>query len=94
MPASAQHIFSLLTELEQLLRAQGETNWLRGVEAARSAIARPEGFDDAKSIYKTMCQGNGSFSDYNVWHEDFEARRKLNEPLDRLRGDLWDAFGL
>ncbi|MDM0076976.1 hypothetical protein QTH90_21380 [Variovorax sp. J2P1-59] len=94
VPSNEASIEELLRQLESLLRARGEQNWLRGVTAARAALASAEGMEDARSIYASMNRGAGSFADYNVWGEDFDERVELNQPLDRIRADLWQRFGL
>ena len=81
----------LVLELEKLLQAQGERNHIRGVTAVRQALESRR-LADARSIYRTLCGGNGTFSDYNIWHDDFHTRSRLNEPLDRLRDQLWAAL--
>lgn len=87
-------ISGLLDELEAVLRKQGETNWIRGIVTTRQLLAEPEGLTKARTSYKGMNSGAGSFDDYNVWHADFETRRKANAELDRLRERLWRAFEL
>ncbi len=87
-------IRKLLSLLQTLLRKQGETNWIRGIMAAIEALDAPNGTEQARSIYMSMNQGVGSFSDYNIWFEDFDARLKENEELDGLRERLWQEFDL
>lgn len=82
-----------LAELEALLKQRGESCWVQGVSACRLALELGD-HEGAKSIYKSMFGGAGSFADLNFWHEDFRTRRKLNEPLDRLRDGIWDSFNL
>ena len=87
-------IAELLRQLEALLYARGEQNWLRGVTAAREALASSAGLEGARSIYAAMNRGAGSFADYNIWAEDFDERVELNRPLDHLRTELWQRFVL
>jgi hypothetical protein len=84
-------VAKLLAELESLLRARGERNWIRGVTAAKQA-AEAGSLADARSIYTSMTGGNGSFSDYYIHDDDFDTRVRLNEPLDRLRERIWTAL--
>jgi hypothetical protein len=76
----------LLVELEVLLTQHGEQNWVRGVVNARNALSGPGGVDETKSIYRSMCQENGSLSDYYIHHDDFETRAALNTSLDPPSG--------
>ena len=80
-----------LLELEAYLQAQGDRNWIRGIAAARQSLESGNAAD-AKSIYKTMCAGNGSFSDYNIYHDDPDTRVRLNAPLERLRSQIWEVL--
>ena len=94
MSSNEVSLAELLRQLEVLLLAHGEKNWLRGVTAVREALASSAGLDEARSIYVSMNSGAGSFADYNVWADDFDERVKLNRPLDHLRTELWKQFGL
>lgn len=94
MNMNREKIRSLLASLQELLRQQGEHNWIRGVTAALDALDVPDGFNSARSIYGSMNRGVGSFADYNIWIDDFDARVKANQGLDSLRTQLWNAFDL
>jgi hypothetical protein len=94
MNMNDEKISALLSELESILRKQGENNWIRGIKAALDVLDEPNGVDQARSIYSSMNRGVGSFADYNVWIDDFNARMKANQDVDRLRAQLWTAFGL
>lgn len=87
-------IHGLLVELEAVLRKQGEANWIRGVIEARQVLERPDGLKKARASYAAMNKGAGSFDDYNIWHDDFDVRKKANAEIDRLRDRLWKAFDL
>lgn len=83
----------LVTELHSLLLAHGERNWVRGVSNV-GALLEANDLASAASAYKGMVGGNGSFSDFYIHSDDFDVRRRLNEPLDRLRNQIWVALGL
>jgi len=89
-----EEIKSLLSSLQGLLHQQGERNWIRGVTAALDALDAADGLNKARSIYGSMNRGVGSFADYNIWIDDFDARVKANQGLDSLRAQLWSAFDL
>jgi hypothetical protein len=97
MNASTQAKFEialhLVTELHSLLLAHGERNWVRGVSHV-GALLEANDLASAASAYKGMLSGNGSFSDFYIHSDDFDVRRRLNEPLDRLRDQIWVALGL
>ena len=90
----------LLLELSAILRAHGEVNWIRGVNAAIEELTctngalNEEGFGNAKSIYKTMNEGGRGFAEYYVWLSDEDDRIAANHNLDDLRVRLWSVFGL
>ncbi|WP_290931261.1 hypothetical protein [Hyphomonas sp.] len=85
---------ALLSRLHDMLVEQGERNWIRGVEAARSELASGTdvGYENAKSIYFTMVKGGRGFAEYNVWDDDEEIRIRTNRSLDEIREALWQIF--
>jgi hypothetical protein len=97
MDASTQiksaHALRLVTELHSLLLSHGERNWIRGVSNV-GALLQDNDLAGAASSYKAMVAGNGSFSDFYIHADELDARRRLNEALDRLRDQLWVALGL
>ena len=86
---TVHEVHNLLVELRSLLTKQGEKNWIRGVNAAITELDKQDGFDRARSIYRSMNQGNGSFADYHVWLEDFDQCLATNKVLDDLRIKVW-----
>lgn len=91
--ANPENALRLVSELHDLLLAHGERNWIRGVSNV-GALLQANDLASAASSYKTMVGGNGSFSDFYIHADEVEARQRLNEPLDRLRAELWVALGL
>ncbi len=92
--ADPREIRQLLVTLEALLKAQGDTNCIRGIHAALAEIDSPDGLLRARSIYATMTRAKGALSDYNVWKDDPVERMEANKLLDQLRQRLWAAFDL
>lgn len=90
----------LLLELDSILKERGEVNWVRGIEAAIGELTCNEGafsesgFENARSIYKTMNEGGRGFAEYFVWLDDEDDRIAANRSLDSLRARLWDVFEL
>jgi hypothetical protein len=91
--AQSENALRLVTELRGVLLAHGEHNWIRGLSHV-GALLQDNELASAASSYKAMVTGNGSFSDLYIHADDVDARRRLNEPLDRLRDQLWVALGL
>ncbi|MCU5771739.1 hypothetical protein N5923_08805 [Erwiniaceae bacterium BAC15a-03b] len=92
----------LLHEFERLkliLIKYNENNWVRGVELVIEKLEwsfsekcnEPYAFYlDACNTWKAMDRVNGSFSDYYIWHDDFNERVRLNELLDSIKNHIWD----
>jgi hypothetical protein len=63
-----------LRRLKAILISEGESNWVRGLQAT---IQAGESIQDSNmamkemsSIYRSMHGGAGSFSDYFIWRDD------------------------
>lgn len=84
----------LLTKLHGILAEQGETNWIRGVSAALSELSSHSeiGFENAKSIYRTMVEGGRGFSEYFFWNDEDDVRMDSNKCIDEIRSELWSIF--
>ena len=82
----------LFRELLDILTAEGESNWRKGVQGALSALDGPveladsSGFEAARSIYRTMTQGGRGLSEFYARSFSENAR------LDEIRRQLWDIF--
>ncbi|WP_025318728.1 hypothetical protein [Granulibacter bethesdensis] len=94
----AATVLVLLEELESILNAKNERNWLRGIQAAIAELqkkegrADSEGFENARSIYLTMIAGGRGFSEYFIWDNDEDGRFAANAKLDQIRERLWVLF--
>lgn len=82
-----------LTELHELLKSQGEHNWIRGINGALEFISLGD-IESARSIYRSMTHGGRGFSEYNVWDDDDQVRLDENRRLDELRRELSSIFEL
>ncbi|WP_419964196.1 hypothetical protein [Pantoea vagans] len=94
----AKKLLNEFLKLKLILIKERENNWIRGVlaiiEKLELALSNHcnESVDyckDACDTWKAMYKGNGSFSDYYIWHDDFEQRVKLNKPLDSIKENIW-----
>lgn len=91
----------LLCQLEALLKAEGESNWIRGVRAAIIAgksrkdgsVTEEDAFQEMASTYRSLYGGAGSFSDYFIWREDLEERQEANKKFDKITNQLWSLLG-
>lgn len=92
-------------ELREILIREDENNWIRGINLILSTIHFAlKDNDDAKETIKSvgntyffMNSGNGSFSDFHVWREDFGERVEANQELTKIKSNITDlisSYGL
>jgi len=93
-------IRNCLIDLQKIIEQQDDNEWLKGIKATINSLTNRDGsvsfagFQDAKSIYKTMTEGGRGFSEYNIWSEDESERLCINKELDHIRSKLWVLFDL
>lgn len=98
--SSREEALRLLLELHAVLKENDETNWRHGIDAAigellhEGGAVNKAGFENARSIYKTMNEGGRGFAEYFVWSDDEDARIAANKKLDELRTKAWESFDL
>lgn len=94
----AKLAFVLLKDLLSILESQHENNWSRGIKSAIAELldsngnVTDSGFDNSRSIYKTMTAGGRGLSEYFVWMDDEDKRLQMNQHLDILRSKIWAVF--
>jgi hypothetical protein len=49
-------------------------------------------FSEIRRSYQSMYPPHGGLTDFFVWRDDFEERRKANQPLDQIKENLKDIF--
>ncbi|SET18970.1 hypothetical protein [Thorsellia anophelis] len=93
-----EKLLFLFTSLSIILKSENETNWSLGVNNIISQLTPPnygelldpyKAFQSVSSMYRLMEGGYGSFSDFYVWREDFDTRKKLNEELNMIKEKIW-----
>lgn len=47
-------------------------------------------FYSACDTWKTMDKGNGSFSEYFIWRDDFDERVRLNKIYQKIKDNIWN----
>lgn len=91
-------LLKLFNELKQIMIEENESNWIRGVNLIIEVLTPPgyggkENADEAvryvSTTYRDMVSGNGSFSDFFIWRDDFDKREIANKKLDSVRSDIW-----
>ena len=105
MPAStefarAQRLCLLFLKLHAIMAAEHENNWIRGVgnviailqEAEENSIEAANLVSEARQAYRSMNAGNGSFSEFHTWRDDFEQRVEANKELSKITEAIWQEF--
>jgi hypothetical protein len=94
-------ILELLKGLLEILEKEGkgEVNFavkeLRYVTDLLTNCIGDEGncdektLEEVKSIYKSLYPPHGGLTDFFIWREDFDERKKLNDFLDKISDELW-----
>ena len=86
----------LFNKLREILIQENEHNYIRGINVIINRMKHSlEYNEDAKATIKSvgdtyffMNSGNGSFSDFFIWREDFDERVEANKVLKKLRNDI------
>ena len=90
----------LFGEMREILEAEGERNWIRGISvicntlAEANPISESEQIERAKQTFNSMNGGAGSFADYYIHRDEFDERMKANERLDQIRDRLWELLSV
>lgn len=105
MPSSpqanrAERLRALFLRLHAIMSAERERNWIRGIENIIAVLGEAEAntsvaadrIAEAHHSFRRMNGGNGSFSDFHVWRENFEERRKANQELSMITESIWREF--
>lgn len=83
------------------MQNENEFNWIRGMEIIKHDLAcivdsnevgADNKLEDAFDTWKSMHGGNGSFSDFYIWRDDFNEREKYNLNLNDIKGKIWETF--
>lgn len=45
-----------------------------------------------KEMHKTLFPPRGGLSDFFIWSNDYDERIRLNEPLDKVRKEIWEIL--
>jgi hypothetical protein len=48
--------------------------------------------EEIKEIYKGLYPPHGGLTDFFIWRDDIEERRKENHCLDRISDELWNML--
>ncbi|MCW0350602.1 hypothetical protein [Pantoea ananatis] len=84
--------------LKRILEKEHEKNWMRGVLAIiqkldfclnKEGAFGKESLEEACDTWKAMEQGNGSFIDFYIWHDDEKERSEANKFLGSVKNKIW-----
>jgi hypothetical protein len=90
----------LFNKLKVILLQENEDNFIRGINSILDMIQSSLDCNEnskatIKSVgntYSFMNSGNGSFSDFFIWREDFNERVEANKVLTNLRNDITSSI--
>ena len=86
----------LFTQIRDILIQENESNWIRGINSILNQINYSlASNEEAKSTirdiyysYSLMNRGNGSFSDFYIWREDFAERVIENNKFIEIKDEI------
>ena len=86
----------LFTQIRDILIQENENNWIRGINSILNQINYSlASNEEAKSTirdiyysYSLMNRGNGSFSDFYIWREDFDERVIENNKFIKIKDEI------
>ena len=86
----------LFTQIRDILIQENESNWIRGINSVLNQINYSlASNEEAKSTirdiyysYSLMNRGNGSFSDFYIWREDFDQRVVENNKFIEIKDEI------
>ena len=86
----------LFTQIRDILIQENESNWIRGINSILNQINYSlASNEEAKSTirdiyysYSLMNRGNGSFSDFYIWREDFDQRVVENNKFIEIKDEI------
>lgn len=89
---------ALFIELRDHLRKQNSRdldiqtrNAAKAVQYLEAASSKEEKEEIIKTYFRVLYpSGRGGLSDVVLWDEDYDTRVALNEPIDRIRKELWE----
>lgn len=89
-------ILTLFKELKEYLRKYGDNSILNSYKILSRTIEvlDSEECDNKEGYivhaYKLLYPGKGALSEFYIWENDAEKRKRLNESLDRIHNELWN----
>lgn len=92
-------ILKLYERLEEYLIKYGDNSILQSYKIVKRTIVflkSDEVNDEKESFviqsYKSLFSGRGALSEFYIWDNDIEKRRKLNEPFEMIHNEVWEEM--
>lgn len=89
-------IKKLFTELRDYLALQQGNSIINMLRLVKNTVnvlesGESEAFKSEYVLesYKSLYTERAGLTEYYIWDNDYDTRMKLNEPLERIRIDLW-----
>lgn len=95
-----EQLLNDFVELRNILQIEDGQNWLSSINLIINEISEAIKDDNlaidyiksARDTYSFINKGNGSFSDFCIWREDFTQRKHLNKKFDDLKQKIYCDF--
>lgn len=94
-----ERIKILFVSLEDYLKKYGDSSIVTPYRIVKSTIEIISSDEESEikqqeviHNYKMLFPAKGGLSEFYIWDNDFETRKKLNEPLDAIRKELWSIM--
>lgn len=89
----------LFTELRDYLELQNDNSIVNIRKLVNNTVVvlesdKSESFKSKYVLdaYKSLYTGRAGLTEYYIWDNDYDKRMRLNEPLERIRDDLWEIM--
>lgn len=94
-----EKVKNLFMDLEKFLKKYGDNSInapYKIVKITIECILTDESDEIKKQVvidnYKKLFLGKGALSEFYVWDNDFETRKKINEPFKKIHNELWNLL--
>ena len=90
-----------LNKIIEIMEGENESNWIRAMKIIKNHLAETvtsnevneiENLKAAFDIWRVIHAGNGSFSDFYIWRDDFNERENQNLNFENIKTNIWEAF--
>ncbi|MBC2370116.1 hypothetical protein HBP99_15910 [Listeria booriae] len=87
----------LFSELLAIVKKNGGSEYISQISTIESILSclRDNEFTDTSKMeyvvsrHRELYPPRGGLSEFFIWDNDFQTRKRLNKPLDTVRDDIW-----